>query len=89
MRFSTFTEETLDKKTSFFVQCVFKYVITWFLEMIASLFFWKIFYGSFCEFIDYGAAYPKEIKKNKEPIDLCLTRRKIMWKNNIVQSLRE
>ena len=37
--------------------------------------------------IDYVAAYPKEIKKNKEPIDLCLTRRKIMWKNNIVQSL--
>ena len=28
--------------------------------------------------IDYVAAYPKEIKKNKEPIDLCLTRRKIM-----------
>ena len=32
--------------------------------------------------IDYVVAYSK-IKKNKEPIDLCLTRRKIMSKNNI------
>ena len=39
--------------------------------------------------IDYGVFSQKEIKKNKELINSRLTRRKIMSKNNIVQSLRE
>ena len=37
--------------------------------------------------IDYDVVSQKEMKKNKKPIDLCLTRRKVMPKNNIVQSL--